>query len=122
LTNTIDRDLELAIARSSAALNQCYFFDINNAGTLGFGRSCVIGPDGELIHTAGSAHELIPVEIDLGRVRRSRQRGVLGLGQALKSFRDCASPFTVYADETARRKYLGTLGPLDMPARPCAPG
>src|SRR3546814_4288082 len=39
LTNTIDRDAELAIARASAATNQCYFVDINVAGALGVGRS-----------------------------------------------------------------------------------
>ena len=32
MTNTIDRDVELAIARTNAAINQCYFFDINVAG------------------------------------------------------------------------------------------
>jgi deaminated glutathione amidase len=34
MTNTIDRDVELAIARASAAINQCYFIDVNVAGPL----------------------------------------------------------------------------------------
>src|SRR3546814_6706229 len=58
LTNTIDRDAELAIARASAATNQCYFVDINVAGALGVGRSVVCGPGGEVIHQAGSGREV----------------------------------------------------------------
>jgi predicted amidohydrolase len=39
LTSSIDRDVELALARSNAASNQCYFVDVNVAGRLGTGRS-----------------------------------------------------------------------------------
>ena len=62
LTNTIDRDVELSIARANAAVNQCYFFDINCAGRLGFGRSVVVSPEGTVIHQAGIGHEIIPVD------------------------------------------------------------
>lgn len=120
LTNTIDRDLELAIARSSAALNQCYFLDINSAGALAYGRSAVIGPDGIVIHTAGSGQELIPVELDLGHLRRARARGVLGLGQPLKSFRDTAVAFPAYSDVALRQRAFAPLGPLEMPSAPAA--
>jgi deaminated glutathione amidase len=54
LTGTIDRDVELAIARSTAAVNQCYFVDINGVGAGGVGRSVVVGPHGEILHQAGS--------------------------------------------------------------------
>ena len=47
MTNTIDRDLELAIARTNAAVNQCYVVDVNCAGRLGNGRSIVVGPGGQ---------------------------------------------------------------------------
>jgi predicted amidohydrolase len=118
LTNTIERDLELAIARSSAAVNQCYFFDINSAGALAYGRSIVIGPDGNVIHVAGTTQELIPVEIDLGQVRRVRERGVLGLGQPLKSLRDSRIDFAAYHDAAFRQRAFATLGPLEMPLPP----
>jgi hypothetical protein len=49
-------------------------------------------------------------------VRRSRQRGLLGLGQPLKSFRDSDVRFGVCADLDARRTSLAPLGPLAMPA------
>jgi len=117
LTNTIDRDLELAIARSSAALNQCYFFDINCAGRLGFGRSIVVGPDGSVIYQAGDGYEIIPVEVDLEHVRRTRRRGLHGLGQTLKSFRDTQVQFPPYLDGPARSSALQALGPLEVPGR-----
>ncbi|HEU0201651.1 MAG TPA: carbon-nitrogen hydrolase family protein, partial [Burkholderiaceae bacterium] len=42
MTDTIDREVELAIARASAVTNQVYFFDINGAGDGGVGRSIVV--------------------------------------------------------------------------------
>jgi predicted amidohydrolase len=46
MTDTIDREVELAIARASAATNQLYFFDINGVGDGGTGRSIVVDPSG----------------------------------------------------------------------------
>jgi deaminated glutathione amidase len=121
LTGTVDRDVELAIARSTAAINQCYFVDINGLGAGGVGRSIVVGPHGDLIHQAGSGEELITAELDLERVRRSRQRGMRALGQPLKSFRDRKVRFSVY-DRRWRggEGYLESLGPLEKPGRPSA--
>lgn len=115
MTNTIDRDIELAIARSNAATNQCYFVDINSAGRLGNGRSIVVGPDGGVIHQAGIGHEIIPVELDLDLVRRGRRRGLLGLGQPLKSFRDSKVQFPPYRAGHAGSDALRALGPLVVP-------
>ena len=53
LTNTIDRDVELSIARATAAQFQCYVFDINGIGAGGVGRSCVVDPSGQVLHEAG---------------------------------------------------------------------
>ena len=53
LTSTIDRDVERCMVRASAAMYQCYFFDVNVAGPLGVGQSIVAGPGGEIIHQAG---------------------------------------------------------------------
>ena len=44
LTGTIDREIELSIVRAMAAVNQCYFFDVNGLDTGGSGRSIVCGP------------------------------------------------------------------------------
>lgn len=88
LTRTIDRDLELSIARTNAGTNQCYFLDINNSGELGYGRSIVVGPEGDVLYQAGRGNEVIPVVVDLDRVRRTREHGLLGLGRPLKSFRE----------------------------------
>lgn len=114
LTNTIDRDVELAIARASAATNQCYIFNVNGAGRQGFGRSIVCGPGGEILHEAGSGHEIFALEIDLDAVARVRERGWNGLGQPLKSFRDAEIAFPVYT-RGARSPALDALGPLALP-------
>ena len=117
MTNTIDRDVELAIARANAASNQCYFFDINVAGRLGFGRSIVCGPGGEVVHQAGRGREVFPVEVDFDLVRRVRQRGWQGIGQVLKSFRDRAVDFPVCGDHRLPFESLNALGPLKLPER-----
>ncbi len=117
MTNTIDRDVELAIARTNAAVNQCYFLDINVAGRLGFGQSIVCGPGGEIIHVAGRGREVFPVEVNLEYVRHVRRRGWNGTTQALKSFRDRAVEFPVYGDRRLKSDALEALGPLCMPER-----
>lgn len=117
MTPTIDRDVELAIARTNAVVNQCYFVDVNSAGTYGNGRSVVVGPDGTVLHEAGAGREIIALELDLEHVRRSRERGALGLGQVLKSFRDSAVRFPPYLDESAKSETLQALGPLVVPRR-----
>ncbi len=117
MTDTIDRDIELSIARTNAAINQCYFFDINGAGALGNGRSIVVGPSGDVIHQAGIGEEVIPIEIDLNRVRRERETGLRGLGQPLKSFRDREVDFSLYRSENGSSPFLDTLGPLAKPVR-----
>lgn len=116
LTGTIDRDIELSIARASAATNQCYFFDINGLDAGGSGRSIVCGPEGRVLYQAENNEEIIPIEIDLENVRRSRELGVLRLGQPLKSFRDHAGVFEIY-QRGAERPYLNSLGPLIKPKR-----
>lgn len=117
MTDTIDRDIELSIARTNAAVNQCYFFDINGAGAIGNGRSIVVGPSGDVIHQAGSGEEIMPIEVDFGRVRRERETGLRGLGQPLKSFRDRSVEFDVYRSENGRPPFFDTLGPLAKPSR-----
>lgn len=114
LTGTIDRDIELAIARSSAAINQCYIFDINGLESGGSGRSIVCGPDGRILYQAQNTEEMIPIEINLDRVKRSRELGVLRLGQPLKSFRDHIGDFTIY-QKGVKLPYLDSLGPLIKP-------
>lgn len=117
MTDTIDRDIELSMARTNAAVNQCYFFDINGAGALGNGRSIVVGPSGDVIHQAGIGEEIMPIEIDMTRVRREREAGLRGLGQPLKSFRDRKVDFSLYRSETGSTPFLDTLGPLAKPVR-----
>jgi len=117
MTDTIDRDVELSIARATAVTNQCYFFDINGVGDGGVGRSIIVGPSGYTIHEAQGGEELIPVEINLDRVRRERHVGIRGLGQPLKSFRDRPVEFPVYQRGGPADAYLESLGPVAKPER-----
>ncbi|MFT4679307.1 MAG: putative amidohydrolase [Flavobacteriales bacterium] len=116
MTGTIDREIELSIVRAMAAVNQCFFFDVNGLDTGGSGRSIVCGPDGRVLYEAGGNEEIFPLELNIERVRRSREMGVLRLGQPLKSFRDHIGQFKVY-QPGANLSYLESLGPLSKPGR-----
>lgn len=117
MTNTIDRDVEISIARANAAINQCYFIDVNVAGDQGNGRSVYFGPGGELLHECGTEREISAFEIDFEQVRRARSRGWHGLGQVLKSFRDAPARFPLHESPAARREAMANLGELVMPDR-----
>ena len=117
LTGTVDREIEVGIARATAAMFQCYVFDINGLGPGGNGRSSVFDPSGTMLHQAAGQEEFLPIEIDLARVRRERETGLRGLGQPLKSFRDRAVDFTVYQRGNSSSGYLQSLGPLRVPER-----
>lgn len=90
MTHTIDRDIDLAVSLSTSAMMQCYVFDINGLGAGGNGQSAVFDPMGRQLHRANSTEQIIPIEIDFEQVRRSRERGIRGLGQMMKSFRETA--------------------------------
>ncbi|SDK65199.1 carbon-nitrogen hydrolase family protein [Microbulbifer yueqingensis] len=113
-TDTIDRRDELAIVRASAVTNQCYIVDVNSAGAQGVGRSIIVGPEGETVHEASVEEEVIPFELDLEKVTRVRERGMKGLGQVLKSFRDTPVHYPQY-DENAVSPAYAQLGPLKVP-------
>ncbi len=116
LSGTIDRDIELSIVRAMASVNQCFFFDVNGLDTGGCGRSVVCGPDGRVLHQSDSTEEIIPLELNIDHVKRSRELGILRLGQPLKSFRDHLGEFDIY-HPGAKSEYLDSLGPLIKPTR-----
>ncbi|MEP7266554.1 MAG: carbon-nitrogen hydrolase family protein [Saprospiraceae bacterium] len=111
LTGTIDRDIELVNVQATAAIQQCFVIDINGLGDGGNGRSIICGPDGRILYQAGTTEEMIPIEIDINRVERSRELGVLRLGQPLKSFRENKVLFDIYQKDS-KLPYLNTLGEL----------
>jgi predicted amidohydrolase len=125
LAHFLDRYADLAIAQATAAMFQSYVFHVNGLGVGGNGQSVIVDPAGRILHRAEAHEAFMPIEIDLDVVRRQRERGLLGLGQPLKSFRDCAVDFTVYDRERFDHSYLDALGPLQKPGRaepgPAAP-
>ncbi len=114
LTDTCDRDVERAMVKATAAQQQCYYIDVNAGGEQGGGLSLIAGPDGEILHDASIGEEFMLVEVDFDRVRRCRKRGLRGLGQPVKSFRD--DPKLNLADEKDEN-YLTKLGPLEIPKK-----
>jgi len=119
LTGTIDRPVEIVLAQSAAITNQSYVITINAAGSLGYGQSVIVGPEGNIIYQANSGAEIIPIEVDFSLVKRNRERGLHGLGQPLKSFRDNPVEFTCYQSRaekiTHNCNYLSELGSLAIP-------
>lgn len=113
-TDTIDRRDELSIVRASATMNQCYIVDVNSAGAQGVGRSIIVGPEGETIHEASVEEEIIVLEVDVGKVTQVRERGMKGLGQTLKSFRDGRVRYPQY-EPGALSPSLERLGELKVP-------
>ena len=92
LTDTCDRDVERAMVKATAAQQQCYYIDVNAGGEQGCGLSLIAGPDGEILHDASIGEEFMLVEVDFDKVRRCRKRGLKGLGQPIKSYRDDPKP------------------------------
>jgi len=121
LTNTVDRNMELALAQSNAVTNQLYFLNVNSAAPLGFGRSIFVGPDGTVLHQASSSREIITTEIDFAHVRRVRERGSYGLAQTLKSFRDRPADFPQYIDGRSDPGEFAQLGSLEVPTKEALP-
>lgn len=120
MTHTIDRDVDLTIAQATSAMFQCYVFDINGLGAGGNGQSAVFDPAGRALHRADATEQVIPIEIDLEQVRRSRRNGLRGLGQVVKSFRDRPAEFPVYGP-SFDHSYLDSLGPIAQPRRDAEP-
>ena len=70
-----------------------------------------------MIHQAGPGYEVITVEMDFEHVRRVRERGLQGLCQTLKSFRDHPIDFPPYRDAQADPGAFGKLGVLAVPGK-----
>ncbi len=116
LTGTTDRQAELAIVQATAAMFQCYVFDVNGLDAGGIGRSLVADPVGNVVYQSGEIAAIFPIMVDLGLVRQVRSTGGNGLGQVLKSWRDRSTEFPVHgrSDPT---EYLASLGPLQSLTR-----
>jgi len=111
LTDTCDRDVERAMVKATAAQQQCYYIDVNAGGEQGVGLSLIAGPDGEILHDALAGEEFMLVEVDFDRVRRCRKRGLKGLGQPIKSYRDDPK---LHLSEVTDTDYLNKLGHLEV--------
>ena len=81
LTQTADRDGELAVARATAIQNQMAVVNLNAASPAGGGRSVVVDAEGVVRYEAGAGEEVIVDVIDLDAVARARERGSYGMNR-----------------------------------------
>lgn len=116
MASFVDRYADLLAAQASAAMFQSYVFHINGLFAGGNGQSAVYDPTGRPLFEAGDGPAMMPIEVDFDFVRDQRKRGILNMGQPLKSFRDTATRFDVYKDGFDH-SYLESLGPLEKPGR-----
>jgi predicted amidohydrolase len=90
--------------------------DVNVAGPLGVGQSCIAGPGGEVVYQADRGREIISLKVDFNYLHKVRRNGWQNLGQPLKSFRDSKVEFPQY--ESGRvSESLEALGELRLPGR-----
>ena len=70
------------------------------------------------MHQSEGTEEIVPLELNIERAKRSRELGILRLGQPLKSFRDHlkSNQFGIYQPNVST-PYLDSLGPLIKPSR-----
>jgi type I site-specific restriction endonuclease len=103
------------MVQATAAQQQCYMVSIN-----GTGRTMVLANlwsqvlRVRLSMKSLSGEETLLFEVDLNKVRRTRERGILSLGQPLKSYRDHILRNSEKYSSTDSQ-YLESLGPLEIP-------
>lgn len=118
-TYSPDRPIELVVARANAATNQCYFFDVNNGGTLSLGQTIIVGPEGEEIyHSPGVERSIIPIAVDFEHVREIRENGTCHVSQMMKSLRDSDICYPQYGGtKLSASATLDALGALKLPGK-----
>ncbi|MCI1984334.1 MAG: carbon-nitrogen hydrolase family protein [Bifidobacteriaceae bacterium] len=88
-TTTPDRELELTLARSNAIVNQAFIASLNAPAPRGYGKSILVGPEGEVLDQLDNDQPgIISAEIDLGHAQSIRDNGTLGLNRMWHQFRD----------------------------------
>lgn len=114
LTQTIDREQELVLARANAITNQAYVINPNYGRLFGTGRSVVVDPEGRILAEGGAGEEFLTVTIDLDLVRAVREHGTARLNPVWKQLRDFPPPpFPQYANGRFREgEMMRDLGPL----------
>jgi predicted amidohydrolase len=114
-TTTPDRELELTLARSNAIVNQAFIASLNAPAPQGYGKSILVGPEGEdIAQLDDNQPGVITAEIDLGHAQHIRDTGTLGLNRMWHQFRstDPTIPLPLYGGSIkAARWKPAALGP-----------
>jgi formamidase len=114
LTQTVDREQEVVLARANAIVNQMYVVNPNYGRLFGTGRSVVVDPEGRVLAQGGEGEEFLTVSLDLELVRAVREHGTARLNPVWKQLRDFPPPaFPQYADgRFADGEVMRSLGRL----------
>ncbi|HET6500858.1 MAG TPA: carbon-nitrogen hydrolase family protein [Amycolatopsis sp.] len=95
-TTTRDRAQELVLARATAIVNQVFVASVNTAGPAGFGRSLIVGPEGDVLTESPDAGPAIVESIvDLAEVARVRREGTAGYNRMWAQFTENDAPLAL---------------------------
>lgn len=104
-TTTPDRPHEMVIARANAIVNQVNFLTVNAAAPVGWGRSALFGPQGEILAQIDDDRPGALVgTIDAARADQVRAQGTAGVTRPWAFFRDGDHPVALPA-------YRGSIDP-----------
>lgn len=86
-TTTPDRAQEVVLARANSIVNQVFGISVNTAGPIGYGRSIITGPEGEVLAEAPDANPTVLVcDFDRAAVSRVRTEGTAGTNRMWDQF------------------------------------
>ncbi|MEY4742057.1 MAG: hypothetical protein RL672_807 [Actinomycetota bacterium] len=101
-TTTPDRAQEVILARANSIVNQTYTVSVNTAGPVGFGRSIIVDPEGEVLAEAqGTEDSDLVVDFEFARVQAVRTNGTAGTNRMWQQFlpTDRPLPLPIYGGQ-----------------------
>lgn len=101
-TGTVDRELEIVLARANATVNQMFVASVNASGPSGLGHSVLVSPEGGIIsELPGATAGVLTGVIDLDQVANVRRYGSFGLTRVWSQFGadDEPIPMPLYGGE-----------------------
>jgi len=98
-TTTPDRKQEVILARANSIVNQTYTVSVNTAGPVGFGRSILVDPEGNVLAEAdGTEYAELEMNFDSAVVDSVRKHGTEGTNRMWEQFQptDGKIPLPIY--------------------------
>ena len=102
MTTTGDRPQEKIIARATAITQQCYLVSCNGVGHGGVGGSLIVDPEGGVLQESGEGPSIQTAIVDFERVRAVRAKGIAGVTNPIRDFKENTQIFSVYKQKTEK--------------------